>query len=217
MTITMNDSQIKTILELKKFLQSTCQMSFQRRSQAEAYEWIKKVLKRFKYFRLKKLEKGSVQDYIKHLTRYSPSQITRLIAAFFETEDIQPLKGKRNKFPVKYLPEELQLLAQTDELHGFPKAAALKYPLGALAKGNERFKNVCGIGVAQVYNLRRSWRYHKFTRWFKKTKSRPKHSNDNALIETKNGPIIRKWIDYAFIDQRFACDLNQSYFASFNE
>jgi hypothetical protein len=318
MTITMNDSQIKTIQDLKKFLQSTYKMLFQRQSQAGAYDWIKKVLKRFKYIGLKKLEKGVVQDYIRHMTRYSQSQITRLIATFFQTQNIQPLKGKRNKFPVKYLHEELQLLAQTDELHGFPNAASLKYTLGALAKQDQRFRNISGICVAHVYNLRRCSRYHKFTRWFQKTqssptgkkiglrqepkpddrprylrvdtvhqgdkngikgvypinsidevtqfefiaaveqitqdillpilrqligsysfkidsfhadngseyinqfvvdmlntlliqltKSRPRHSNDNALIETKNGSIIRKWIGYAFIDQKFACNLNE--------
>ena len=128
----MNDSQIKTITELRKFLQSAGRMSFERLSQTEAYEWIKKALKRFKYFQLKKLEKGSVQDYIKHLTRYSPSQITRLIASFFETEDIQPLKGKRNKFPVKYLPEELQLLAQTNELHGDKNGVQVVYHINTI-------------------------------------------------------------------------------------
>src|SRR3989338_1637400 len=133
MTITMNDSQIKTISELKKFLQSTCKVAFQRQSQAEAYVWIKKVLKRFQYFRLKRLEKGIVQDYIKHMTRYSKSQVTRLIAAFFKTEDIQPLAGKRYQFPTKYSQQELQLLAMTDELHGFPNAASLKYTLGSLS------------------------------------------------------------------------------------
>ena len=135
----MNDSQIKTIAEIKKFLQSTSRIFFQRRSQDEAYAWIKKVLKRFKYFRLKKLAKGIVRDYIKHRTRYSQSQITRLLAAFFETEDIQPLKGQRNGFPTIYSPEELHRLASTDELHGFPNAASLKYTLGALVKGDEKF------------------------------------------------------------------------------
>ncbi|HLD69821.1 MAG TPA: hypothetical protein VJA17_03560, partial [Candidatus Omnitrophota bacterium] len=122
----MNDSQIKTIQELKKFLQSTCKVAFERQSQAEAYDWIKRILKRFRYYRLKKLEKGIVQDYIKRMTRYSQSQITRLIATFFETEDIQPFVGYRRRFPIKYPKDELALLAQTDELHGFPNAASLK-------------------------------------------------------------------------------------------
>jgi len=32
------------------------------------------------------------------------------------------------------------------------------------------------------------------------TKSRPRHSNDNGLVETKNGSIIRKHIGYGYID-----------------
>jgi transposase InsO family protein len=49
------------------------------------------------------------------------------------------------------------------------------------------------------------------------TKSRPRHSNDNALVESKNGSIIRKWFSYGFINKKFAPHLNQFYFGSFNE
>src|SRR5207237_3517212 len=40
------------------------------------------------------------------------------------------------------------------------------------------------------------------------TKSRPRHSNDNALAETKNGAIVRKHLGYAHIPQRFAARVN---------
>jgi len=40
------------------------------------------------------------------------------------------------------------------------------------------------------------------------TKSRPRHSNDNGLAETKNGAIVRKHLGYAHIPQRFAHDVN---------
>ena len=40
------------------------------------------------------------------------------------------------------------------------------------------------------------------------TKSRPRHSNDNALVETKNGAIVRKHLGYAHIPQRFAAKVN---------
>ena len=49
------------------------------------------------------------------------------------------------------------------------------------------------------------------------TKSRPRHSNDNALVESKNGSIIRKWLSYGFIDKQFAPLLNQFYFGCFND
>ena len=41
------------------------------------------------------------------------------------------------------------------------------------------------------------------------TKSRPGHSNDNALAETKNAAIVRKHLGYAHIAQRFAPEINR--------
>lgn len=40
------------------------------------------------------------------------------------------------------------------------------------------------------------------------TKSRPRHSNDNALAETKNGAIVRKHLGYTHIPGRFAARVN---------
>jgi len=42
------------------------------------------------------------------------------------------------------------------------------------------------------------------------TKSRPRHSNDNGLVETKNGAIVRKHLGYAHIPQHFAAQVNAS-------
>jgi len=40
------------------------------------------------------------------------------------------------------------------------------------------------------------------------TKSRARQSNDNALVESKNGAIVRKHLGYAHIPQRFAGEVN---------
>lgn len=40
------------------------------------------------------------------------------------------------------------------------------------------------------------------------TKSRPRHSNDNGLAETKNGAIVRKHLGYSHIPQHFAAEVN---------
>ncbi|MBK6971635.1 MAG: transposase family protein [Sterolibacteriaceae bacterium] len=41
------------------------------------------------------------------------------------------------------------------------------------------------------------------------TKSRSRHSNDNAQAESKNGAIVRKHLGYAHIPQRFAAPVNE--------
>ncbi len=38
------------------------------------------------------------------------------------------------------------------------------------------------------------------------TKSRPRHSNDNGLVESKNGSVIRKLYGYTHIPQQYAAD-----------
>lgn len=49
-------------------------------------------------------------------------------------------------------------------------------------------------------------------RWkSKQTKGRPRHSNDNGLVETKNGAIIRKHMGYHHIPQPFAARINVFY------
>jgi transposase InsO family protein len=41
------------------------------------------------------------------------------------------------------------------------------------------------------------------------TKSRPRHTNDNGLVESKNGSVVRKQLGYVYIPQAFAGVLNQ--------
>jgi transposase InsO family protein len=43
------------------------------------------------------------------------------------------------------------------------------------------------------------------------TKSRPRQSGDNGLVETKNGAIVRKHIGYGYIDARHADAINNFY------
>ena len=55
---------------------------------------------------------------------------------------------------------------------------------------------------------------HQVARLLKKlrvehfTKSRPRHSNDNALVESKNGTVIRKQLGYSHIPERCAAQLH---------
>ncbi len=48
------------------------------------------------------------------------------------------------------------------------------------------------------------------------TKSRPRRSNDQALVEGKNGSIIRKHMGHAHIPRRFAEPINSFYQTHFN-
>jgi transposase InsO family protein len=48
------------------------------------------------------------------------------------------------------------------------------------------------------------------------TKSRPRQSGDNGLVETKNGAVIRKHLGYGYIDARHADAINGFYLEHLN-
>ena len=48
------------------------------------------------------------------------------------------------------------------------------------------------------------------------TKSRSRHSNDNALAESKNASVVRKHMGYSHIPQQFATPINAFYHETFN-
>jgi transposase InsO family protein len=48
------------------------------------------------------------------------------------------------------------------------------------------------------------------------TRSRPRHTNDNALVECKNGAVIRKCMGYSHIPQKHATRINEFYVSTLN-
>lgn len=327
MVITMNDSKLSSIVEVKRFLQESEVIEFKKRFRKEAYQWIEETLKRFDYLYLGKKEKGLIKKYLKKVTGYSRPQVTRQIRQYRETGRVRLKEYKRNKFERKYTSKDILLLAQTAELHDYPNGAALKKTLERMANtyGEEEYRNIANISVSHIYNLRKTVFYQRSVTFYqetkktkgrvigerckpepggkpgylrvdtmhqgdrdgqkgvyhintvdeivqwevagaaekitdthllpllgkiiasypyrimnfhadngseyinskvaemlnnlliKLTKSRPRHTNDNALAETKNGWVLRKWMGYGHIGQRHAKGINEFYFDCFNE
>ena len=62
---------------------------------------------------------------------------------------------------------------------------------------------------SEYINKRVAQTLHKL--WIEFTKSRPRHSNDNALVESKNVAIVRKHLGYPHIPQKWAPLINRLY------
>ena len=101
MVITMNDSKISSIVEVKKFLQDSEVIEFKKKFRKEAYEWIEETLKRFDYLNLCKKEKGLIKKYIEKVTGYSRPQVTRQVREYRETGRVRVKEYERNKFERK--------------------------------------------------------------------------------------------------------------------
>ena len=119
MVITMNDSKLSSIIEIKRFLKESHVIEFKKRFRKEAYEWIEEALEKFDYLYLSKKEKGLMKKYIEKVTGYSRPQVTRKIKEYKETGRVRLKEYKRNKFEKKYIHKDILLLAKTAELHDY--------------------------------------------------------------------------------------------------
>jgi len=318
MLLIMNDRQLQTVERVREFLEGSEAVEFRGLTAREKYCWIEEVLIRFKYHRLKRGEKGVIRRYIEKFTGYSRSQVSRLIAEYKRVGRLRRTEYRRHRFPRKYTPSEVGLLARTDELHGWLSGPATKKIMEREYEiyGHAEFENISRISIAHLYNLRKGNIYRGMTRRYTKTKpvvsrigervrpdakgqpgyiridtvhqgdlngqkgvyhinavdeitqweivasvekiseaylvpvletmllqfpfitrgfhsdngsefvnrtaarllnkmlirftkSRPRHSNDNGLVETKNGSVVRKQLGYAYIPQRCAELINE--------
>ncbi len=171
----MDESEVKTIGDVRRFLEGTAKVEFSIGTKIERYEWIGKSFSRFRYLELKKADKGLVLTYLEKVSGYSRIQIKRLARQYFETGRVRRRKPKKRGFPRKYSDADIRLLAETDELHGTLSGQATKKiceRAGAIF-GDRRYLSVANLSVSHIYNLRRCGTYRDVRRRFEKTRSRP--------------------------------------------
>ena len=111
MTITMDDTQIKTLEQIEQVLESPRAIAFKGVRREQIYRWIELVLKRFDYFELNRKGKGLVREYLQRLSGLSRAQMTRLVLKCLLEGAIRPSRGRRNRFPAKYTNADKKLLA----------------------------------------------------------------------------------------------------------
>lgn len=173
MMITMDDSQIKTLEQIRSVLESSQELEFKGTSRVERYCWIEEVLARLDYFRLGKKGKGQVKAYLERMGGISRAQVTRLVSRQFQVGSIKPLWGRCNRFTAKYTIRDCELLAQTDNLHGRLSGPATRRILERQYKiyADKKFERLSGISSSHIYNLRGSRTYKMRAQTFAHTKS----------------------------------------------
>jgi len=190
MLVIMNDEQLQTVEQVRAFLEGSEAVGFRGVTTQEKYYWTEGVLIRFSYHRLKRAEKGVIRRYIEKLTGYSRSQVSRLMAEYKRTGRLRRRQYRRHRFPRKYTPSEVRLLARTDELHGWLSGPATKRIMERECQlyRHLEFGNICRISVAHLYNLRRSNTYRGMTRRFVKTKPVVSRIGERARPDPKGQP-----------------------------
>ena len=171
MTITMNDSHIISIAQIKAFLKIDSAIKFRAVSKKEQYRWINDVLTKFRYFRLKKKEKGLVREYLLRMTGLSSSQLTRIIFIKRKTGRVFLSSTARHRFPHKYSPTDIAYLIKTDNAHNRLAGPATKEILRREYNvfNRKEYSNIQKISCSHIYNLRETRQYKSHSLTVKKT------------------------------------------------
>ncbi len=192
MRLVMNDTNLKTIEQIKEFLEGSDGLKFEAESVEEKKEWIEDLLIRFSYLRLKRRGKGIARGYIPKVTGYSRAQTERLIGEYRRKGGIRKKRptGRKSEYQRKYTDRDIELLAKTDELHGGLSGPAIKRILEREWKeyGQAEYRNISRISIAHLYNLRRSWRYKAVTTRYTKTKPSVSRIGERARPDPQGKP-----------------------------
>jgi len=118
MQITMNDSLINNVTQLRAFLKGSQKfnLSLRESSIEDKYSFIDKTIDRFKYRKLLKKDKRVVIRYLKKITGYKKAQLKRLIVRASEG-DLKRKSYKRVRPKRIYTSSDIKLLEKTDEFH----------------------------------------------------------------------------------------------------
>ena len=114
------------------------------------------------------------------MTGLSRAQVTRLVGRYVATGQRGMQSSHRHRFPQRYTRADIELLAAYPE----PVLAAMltQFPFVIRGFHSDNGSEFINQTVAKLLNKL----------MIQQRKSRPRHSNDNGLAETKNGAIIRK-------------------------
>jgi transposase InsO family protein len=147
--------------QIREFLKSSEPIEFAGCGRNEKYAWVERVLKAQNYGELSKPERGVVRAYVRKVTGMSEAQTTRLIRTFRDHGEVRAAPYRRHQFRVRYVPEDVALLAEVDRAHERLSGPATRRILEREYEqyGDKRYERLAKISVAHLYNLRASARY----------------------------------------------------------
>ncbi|MFC1623590.1 integrase [Patescibacteria group bacterium] len=161
----MDTTNINSIEDMENFLQANSKIEISVESKEDKYNYISKVLVKFRYQKERKKNKTIIKKYLKKITSYSSKQIKRLIKRQKDGKLLSSLKTARNNgngFKRKYNSEDIALLIKTDSAHrcvnGNATVKTMKREFEVF--GNNKYKNISEISVSHLYNIRKDNRQY---------------------------------------------------------
>src|SRR3989442_3091610 len=172
MQIRMKNSEALAPERMDDFLEASTEIEFTGQGRQEVYDWIVATLVEQEYFTLRKKQRGRVRALLSKLSGLSMPQITRLIGRYHAAGEIRVQRHARQKFPVKYTGQDMELLIDVDRAHQQISGPATRRIIEREWQvfGHRAYANLAEIFVSHLYNLRHSPGYRQRAAEFTQTK-----------------------------------------------
>ena len=180
MVIDMNLLKLRTLEQLRQFVQGTQAVQFEPRGDVQTrYAHVADVIGRFGYARLGRADRSVVLRYLQCTSGYSSAQLKRLVARILRGEVLrQRYVIPAQAYAQRFTHEDIGALAQVDRAFDTLSGAATTHVLWRQwhEYGDARFERLSRISVSHLYNLRKSARYEHERVQRNKTTSSPRGS-----------------------------------------
>jgi transposase InsO family protein len=198
MIIKMNETKLATLEQIREFLAGTSDVVFSvPADEPQLRVFVATVLRRFRYDRRSKSERGVLFAYMQRLSGYSRQHLSRLISQYRVTLSLDlASRASRTSFTRKYDAEDVRLLAETDSLHDTLSGPATKVLLMRAYSvfGDLRYARLAQLSVSHLYNLRASDPYRKRRVQWRGTRPSP------VIIGIRKAPAPQGLPGYIRID-----------------
>jgi len=173
MKVTMDDSRLINVTQLREFLKGSQKMvvSLEDASLAEKYAFIEKVVKRFSYQNLARKEKHIVISYLHKVTGYKKGRLYQFIKRA-EKGTLKKAVYVRSNPTRIYVIKDIKLLETTDEVHLRLSEDATKEILRREFEifGKKEYQTIARVSHSHITNLRHCPIYR--SSWINHTKAR---------------------------------------------
>jgi hypothetical protein len=165
MVIDMNESQVRTLEQVREFLDGTGAVQFRPFGDDQArYRHVSEVLKRFGYGRRARHERGLLLRYLRATAGFSRAQLTRLVARVVQGAPlVKRYSAPAHAFARRFTAADIASLAEVDRQFDTLSGPATVHLMrrAFTVYGDARFARLAKISVSHLYNLRAGSTYAK--------------------------------------------------------
>ena len=156
----LNPSQFETLEQVETFLRAADVFSLEHSSSASGKaQWLRDRLLHFHYRDCPRIQQGLLRQFFGIISGYSPAQISRHIRTYRDGKPVCK-KQKRHCFPLTYTSTDIELLAETDNLHcRLNGAATTNIMKEEYIRGDLRYERLKDISVSRLYDFRGKKQY----------------------------------------------------------